>query len=108
MSDMLTTANAFPNEDVTHKPKRKQRDNLKKYVETSPDVESQSSDVPSVLTIERAIKYYESHAEGDLYALYTQTANWLRTLLSRKSQSSEVLDTLLENCEDSADSSEVE
>lgn len=105
MSDMLTTANSFPNEDITHKPKRMQRDNLKKStVETSVEGDTPSSEVPSILTLERAIKYYESHAEGELSALYNQTAQWLRTLLSRKSQTSEVIDTLLDNCKQTSDS----
>lgn len=88
MPDMMTTTDKFPTVDITHKPKRSQGDNLKKAIQ-DPDkstegVEIATSDIPTVLTVERAIRYYESHAEGELKSLYSQTAKWLTELIARK------------------------
>lgn len=89
MSDYSTTSSRFPVIDITHKPKRLQRDNIiqagtmSEYSET-PSNESESvSDVPlHNVTIERAIEYYERHTDGELSTLYRNTALWLRQLLS--------------------------
>lgn len=88
MPDMMTTTDKFPTVDITHKPKRSQGDNLKN-ANIDPDspvegAEISTSDIPTVLTVERAIRYYESHAEGELKSLYSQTAKWLTELIARK------------------------
>lgn len=83
---VTTTKNGFPVVDVTHKPKRMQSANLR-AVQTSEDInnpaEVQNSEVPKVITLERAIHYYESHATGELAVLYSRTAQWLRELMSK-------------------------
>ena len=84
MPDMTTTRNGFPVHDITHKPKRSQSGNLKSVKsETTAIEESHFSEVPSVVTPERAIAFYESHAEGEYKLLYSQTAKWLRDYMSR-------------------------
>lgn len=90
MSEITTTTNgSFPVIDITHKPKRLQRDNLILAgtacleEDSSKDAGSHSSSVPlHNVTIERAIQYYESHATGELSTLYENTAMWLRKLMS--------------------------
>lgn len=89
MSEVTTTRGGFPVIDITHKPKRLQRDNLIQAGTACIDAESDSSQdcpVSSVplhnVTIERAIQYYESHATGELSTLYENTALWLRKLMS--------------------------
>lgn len=80
---VTTTSNYFPNVDITHKPKRLQRDNLA-ALSTSPEKEEESeSTVPKVLTLERAIVYFESQEKGETKALFKQTAVWLRELLNK-------------------------
>jgi cytochrome P450 len=37
---------------------------------------------PRSLTLERAIKYFEGNAAGELAPLYLQTAKWLREMLT--------------------------
>ena len=77
----------FPTIDITHQPERYQRDNLIQagtaQVHTD-DVETPDSPFASVplhnVTIERAIEYYETHAEGELATLYENTAKWLNDL----------------------------
>lgn len=85
MPDMTTVRSGFPVYDVTHKPKRMQSANLKAVLGEEPTVSlaGEESDVPSVVTLERAIHYYESHAEGEYKNLYIQTAKWLREFMSR-------------------------
>lgn len=80
-----TTKNGFPVIDVTHKPRRMQSDNLKAVSQVT-TVESESnvvSSVPTTPTLERAIEYYETHAEGEYRTLYLQTAKWLREFMSK-------------------------
>lgn len=85
MSDMTTVRSGFPVQDVTHKPKRMQSANLKAVLkEENPESQGvSSSEVPSVVTLERAINFYESHASGEYKVLYSQTAKWLREFMSR-------------------------
>ena len=81
---MTTTKNGFPVIDVTHKPKRMQSTNLQavQSAETgAPEVKN--SEVPTVVTMERAIAFYESHAEGEYSVLYSRTAQWLRELMTK-------------------------
>lgn len=86
MPDTMTTVRTgFPVQDITHKPKRMQNDNLKAVLDEDKTVSlvGEESDVPNIVTLERAIKFYESHAKGEYANLYTQTAKWLREFMSR-------------------------
>ena len=85
MSDMTTVRSGFPVHDITHKPKRMQNANIKAALkeETTVSLAGEESDVPKIVTLERAITYYESHAEGEYSNLYAQTAKWLREFMSR-------------------------
>lgn len=85
MSDMTTVRSGFPVHDITHKPKRMQNANIRAALKEEPTITiaGEESDVPSVITLERAIHFYESHAEGEYKNLYTQTAKWLREFMSR-------------------------
>ena len=84
-NNVTTTRNGFPVYDVTHKPRRTQSSNLKQALgdTQSPEVTEEGVEVPSVVTIERAIRFYETHAEGSYKTLYLQTAKWLRDLMSK-------------------------
>lgn len=90
MPEMSTTGNSnFPVIDITHKPKRLQRDNIMQagtaYNADNPDtsVGDPLSCIPlHNVTIERAIQYYEANATGELTTLYSNTAKWLRQLLA--------------------------
>lgn len=89
MSDLTTSKRGFPVVDVTHRPKRLQRDNIIQagtQAEDDSDDTMQEVSMPSAplhnVTIERAIQYYESHATGELATLYSNTAVWLRKLMS--------------------------
>ena len=81
----MTTKENFPVIDITHRPKRMQSENLKSTnkVTTAMDIESPESYVPTTPTLERAIEFYESHAEGEYRTLYLQTAKWLREFMSK-------------------------
>ena len=85
MSDITTVRNGFPVYDITHKPKRMQKANIERVRVENKTVSmtGEESSVPSIITLERAIQYYESHAEGEYKNLYTQTAKWLREFMSR-------------------------
>lgn len=85
MSVTMTTKDNFPVIDITHKPKRMQSDNLKAVssVTTAMEVDSPASPVPATPTLERAIEFYETHAEGEYRTLYLQTAKWLREYMSK-------------------------
>lgn len=80
----MTTKDNFPVIDVTHKPKRMQGTNLR-TMNTNPVTTTQmaETDVPQSATLERAIVYYETHAEGEFKVLYSQTAKWLREYMSK-------------------------
>lgn len=83
---VMTTKDNFPVIDITHKPKRIQSDNLKSAIHVTTVGEPESpimSSVPVSPTLERAIEYYESHAEGEFRVLYLQTAKWLRDYMSK-------------------------
>ena len=81
----VTTVGNFPVEDITHKPKRRQGDNIRlaQLNKTAGDSSEQSESVPTVVTIERAITFYERQAtrSPELSVLYHQTAEWLRELM---------------------------
>ena len=82
----MTTKDNFPVIDITHKPKRMQSENLKavNHVTTAMEVDtSVASNIPSTPTLERAIEFYETHADGEYRTLYLQTAKWLREYMSK-------------------------
>lgn len=81
----MTTRDNFPVVDITHRPKRMQGDNLKAVssVTTAMEVEAPTSSVPTTPTLERAIEFYETNAEGEYRTLYLQTAKWLREYMSK-------------------------
>lgn len=83
MSDMTTTKDGFSVIDVTHRPKRMQGDNIRAMSEEEQEGTVRVEVVPNVMTLERAINYYESNAVGELKQLYDQTAKWLRSLLDK-------------------------
>lgn len=85
MPNMTTTRNGFPVHDITHKPKRMQNDNLKAVQNetTTVSLAGEESNVPKIVTLERAIHFYESNATGEYAVLYSQTAKWLREFMSR-------------------------
>ena len=83
MSDMTTTRDGFTTIDITHRPKRLQGENIRTLSEEQPEEQMSNKIVPNVLTLERAIRYYESNSTGDMKQLYSQTAKWLRELLDR-------------------------
>ena len=91
MSDMTTVKDRFPVVDITHKPKRTQADSLKQAMkQDDPHIsDTGATTVPQVVTLERAIAYYETHAEGEHNILYTMTAKWLREYLSKSMKSDE-------------------
>lgn len=79
----------FPTIDITHQPERYQRDNLiqagtaQVHTDEAATSDSTCTSVPlHNVTIERAIQYYETHAEGELATLYENTAKWLNDLRS--------------------------
>ncbi len=81
---MTTTRDSFPVEDITHKPRRSQSDNLRNAQSevTVSAVSTDSKELSNMpLTLERAISYYETHAVGELAHLYRFTATMLRYLL---------------------------
>lgn len=81
---VMTTRDNFPIVDVTHRPKRMQGDNLKTMIDRDPEVqEPVESSVPQTATLERAIQFYESNAQGEYKVLYTQTAKWLREYMTK-------------------------
>lgn len=85
---MNDSRRGFPVIDVTHTPKRLQRDNIiQAGTQSCSNSDSTQGNVEHSaplhnITIERAIQYYESHASGELSTLYLNTAMWLRKLLS--------------------------
>lgn len=82
----MTTKENFPVIDITHKPKRMQSDNLRAVNSVTTDMENEhhvTSSVPATPTLEKAIEYYESNAEGEYRTLYLQTAKWLREFMSK-------------------------
>lgn len=87
MSVTMTTKDNFPIVDITHKPKRMQSDNLRAVSQVTTAMEQSgapiTSAIPASPTLERAIEYYESHAEGEFRVLYLQTAKWLRDYMSK-------------------------
>lgn len=85
MPNMTTVSDRFPVVDITHKPKRMQNANLKAVFgeETTVSLAGEETEVPKIITLERAIHFYEAHAQGEYANLYTQTAKWLREFMSR-------------------------
>ena len=89
MSDMTTVyGSKFPVEDITHKPRRSQADNIRaagKIADNSLSVEDDThSLIPQSPTVEGAIKFFEENAKGEFKALYMNTAKWLRNYLTLK------------------------
>ena len=91
----MSASKGFPVIDITHKPKRMQSENLKGVVSMctvyDADTGTHESSVPATPTLEKAIAYYESHAEGEYKVLYSQTAKWLREYMSKSIPVPEVL-----------------
>ena len=88
MNDYTTTSTHFPVKDITHKPKRMQGDAIRLRESEATDSTPTSnaptgvSDVPSVITLERAISYYKRMSANETYGkLYSATAKWLEELL---------------------------
>ena len=84
MSDVTTSGGFITRvEDVTVKPTRLQSEvvNLNKTYE--PTQEVKATNIPQLLTLERAIKWYEENAVGEISSLYLFTALQLRKLLSK-------------------------
>lgn len=82
----MTTKDNFPVIDITHKPKRMQSENLRAVnsVTTAMEIDNPVvSSVPATPTLERAIEFYETHANGEYKTLYLQTAKWLRDYMSK-------------------------
>lgn len=67
--------------DITHHSKRTQAGNLEAAGVIKPTVTSSGemieSKVPQNVTIEKAIEYFRSNAQGEYANLYTATAQWL-------------------------------
>lgn len=84
----LTTTSNFGNViDITHKPQRTQADNVRaagrEFGANNNEVNAPVASVNlQAVSLESAIKYYESHATGELSVLYKNTAKWLRDLLA--------------------------
>ena len=81
----MSWSDKFPEEDITHTSGRFQGD----WGEETESAESDkiaSREVPKSVTVESAISFYESHAEGDVKNIYIQTAGYLRELLALKSK----------------------
>ena len=79
----VTVVSGFPNQNITHKPKRMQSqiaDELAS-VKTADTVNVNLSGVPQSVTLESAIKYYLENANGANANLYKRTASWLRELM---------------------------
>lgn len=84
----VTTKSNFKVVDVTHKPKRMQADNIKKAIgqpDKSPNEPITDGKVPTILTIERAIKYFEDNSKDEFTDLYKATVQWLKDYLTIKS-----------------------
>lgn len=81
---VMTTKDNFPVVDITHRPKRMQGTNLKTMVDHETESnEVHESNVPQSATLERAIQFYESNAQGEYRVLYAQTAKWLREYMTK-------------------------
>lgn len=96
MSDNKTTtvSGSFPVQDISHKPKRMQGDAIRqKYGNTGEDELTQKTSSPKVVTLERAINYYEELAEqgNDNAPMYVATVKWLRELLTIRSSKTEAV-----------------
>lgn len=82
MNDTVAFSNAFPVEDISHKPKRMQGDAIRqKESEANPKEANTPETAPKSgsYTLERAIQYYEEHSSES--PLYQSTARWLKQLL---------------------------
>ena len=80
MGNKIATAGGFITsvEDVTVRPTRLQSE-VNGEVKTLPE---NASAVPQLLTLERAIKWYEENAVGEFESLFKFTATQLRNQLS--------------------------
>ena len=95
MSDRITTVSgSFPVQDISHKPKRMQGDAIRQKYDSSGEDESlQKVSSPKVVTLERAINYYEELAEqgSDNALMYSATVKWLKELLTIRSSKTEAV-----------------
>ena len=88
MSTSTTTSGLFRTvEDVTVYPKRMQSEVANEISSTTTTVRGNNAtlenDIPTILTLERAIKYFEDHAQGEVAKFYEFTAKQLRELLNK-------------------------
>lgn len=92
MSEYTTVSGStFPVEDITHRSSRSQADNLKAaFGEKNTDNDNGvETNIPKILTVERAIRYFEENARGDLEKLYSFTAQILRAYNDRSMPAAE-------------------
>lgn len=89
MSEITTVSGYhFPTQDITHKPRRLQSDNIKQSDRWADAPKEDEAIDPTTcvplhgVTVERAIQYYEANAKGEYATLYNSTAKWLRQLLA--------------------------
>ena len=80
--------NYFPEEDISHKPRRMQGDAIRQAEALRADEDSGVSASVSVplgvdtnMTLEQSIEFYEKNAEKFNMTLYANTARWLRAYL---------------------------
>lgn len=85
-NDSVTRVGFLRTQDVTHKPKRMQNDNIQKHLNKEVEQFVQPSNVPQAVTIEQAITYYAQNAEGDKTNLYKSTSIWLLDYLELKAE----------------------
>lgn len=77
----VTTTKSFTVEDITHKPRRMQSDNLKGVASVTTVADQKiTQDIPSSFTMESAITFYRENARGEIAGLYKQTVIWLEQL----------------------------
>jgi hypothetical protein len=89
MRDEMTRASSLVREvtDITHRPKRTQAANIAAAIQSG-ELGGESAGrgdpgkPPQAITLERAIKYFDANAAGDLAPLYRQAAKWLREMLA--------------------------
>lgn len=80
----VASSNMFTKvEDITCHPTRMQSEVGEERENKGNEVDALEKDIPNLLTLERAIRYYESNASGKYLKLYEFTAKQLRELLNK-------------------------
>lgn len=100
----VTTAGGFPVHDITHHSKRTQQENIRSAIEADREGDSQeieknididwgtihsyltkkSKSIPAILTVERAIQFFEDNAVDEYESFYKFVARLLRESMNRK------------------------